>query len=154
MQRILKIELKVKLYKFQKGQDLTDVQKKTRLDRANELLRLHENSQLPNIGLSDEKNFLIEKFVNKQNDRIYLEERSNENLDIRMVTRSQVEPFVIVWEAVTVDRRFSLVFLDRGVKLNANIYCEKVLESILKSWKTKHFNQKEWTFQEDSASEC
>lgn len=151
LRRILENKLKVKPYKRQKMQELTDAQKKVRLQRAKELLRLQKSNQLPNIVFSDEKNFTIEQYVNKQNDRVYLKERSNENLALRTATRTQAPPSVMVWAAVTADGRSPLVFLNRGVKVNANIYREYVLEGALKPWATKHFGEREWTFQQDSA---
>ena len=57
MQHILKNELRLKPLKFQKVQELPDGQKKVRLERAKELLRLHESAQLPNLVFSDEKPF-------------------------------------------------------------------------------------------------
>ena len=58
-------ELGLKPLKFQKVQELTDRQKKVRLERTKELLRLYESGQLPNLGFSDGKPFQIEQFVNK-----------------------------------------------------------------------------------------
>jgi len=49
IRRILKNELKVKPYKFQKAHDLTPIQQKVRLERAKELLRLADSGQFPNI---------------------------------------------------------------------------------------------------------
>lgn len=132
MQHILKNVLRLKPLKFQKAHDLTPQQKKVRLERAKELLRLHESGSLPNIVFSDEAPFLIEQHVNKQNDRVYLPERSYENLHLRTATRKQAPPFVMVWAAVTTDGRSPLVFLDRGVKINTNVYRETVLEAVLK----------------------
>ena len=57
MQNILKNEQELKSFKFQKVHELTDGQKKVRLERAKELLRLHESSELPNLVFSDEKHF-------------------------------------------------------------------------------------------------
>lgn len=151
MQHILNNELGLKPLKFQKAHDLTPQQKKVRVERARELLRLHEGGQLPNIVFSDEIAFPIEQHVNKQNDRVYLAARSHENLHLRLATRKQSPPFVMVWAAVTSDGRFPLVFLDRGVKVNAQIYRELVLEGALKPWARKHFGRKRWTFQQDSA---
>ena len=111
--------------------------KKVRLERAKELLRLHESGQLPNLVFSDEKPFQIEQFVNKQNDRVYLPKRSAENLHLRLATRTQATPMVIVWAAVTSDGRFPLVFIDRGVKINAEYYRENILEGVLKPWARK-----------------
>ena len=53
MQHILKNELGLKPLKFQKVQELTDGQKKVRLERAKELLRLHKNGQLPKLVFCD-----------------------------------------------------------------------------------------------------
>ena len=151
MQHILKNELKVKPYKFVKGQDLTPAKKKVRLERAKELLRLAESGSLPNLVFSDEAPFPIEQYVNPQNDRIYLPERSAENLDLRLVEETQAPAMVMVWAAITADGRSPLVFIDRGVKKNAQYYRESVLEGVLKPWVAKHFGRRPWTFQQDSA---
>lgn len=139
VQHILKNELGLKALKFQKVHDLTPGQKKVRVERAKELIRLHASGQLPNIVFSDEAPFVIEQHVNKQNDRVYLPERSYDNFDQRMATRKQAPQFLMIWAAVTADGRSPLVFLDRGVKINAIVYRETVLEAVLKPWARKHF---------------
>ncbi|CAD7090910.1 unnamed protein product [Hermetia illucens] len=82
LQRILQNEFKLKPLKFQIAHDLTPQKKKVRVERAKELLRRAESGVLP-IFFSDEAPFTIEQFVNKQNDRAYLPERSFENLHLR-----------------------------------------------------------------------
>lgn len=151
IRNILKNELKLKALKFQKAQDLNAAQKKVRLDRAKELLRLAESGELPNLVFSDEKPFVVQQVVNKQNDRVYLPERSAENLQLRLATRTQKPAMVMVWAAVTADGRSPLVFIDRGVKINAENYRENILEGALKPWARKHFGRRPWTFQQDSA---
>lgn len=151
MQHILSNKLGLKALKFQKAHDLTPAQKKVRLDRAKELLRLHAAGNLSQIVFSDEKNYCIQQYVNKQNDRVYLTERSYENLNVRLATRTQAPPHVMVWAAVTADGRSPLVFLAAGVKVNAQVYRESVLEGALLPWARKHFGRKPWTFQQDSA---
>lgn len=151
IRRILQNELKVKPYKFQKAHDLTQKQKKVRLERAKELLHLAESGEIPNIVFSDEKNFPIEQFVNSQNDRVYLTERTYENLSHRLATRKQHPPQVMVWAAVTADGRSPIVFIEPGVKVDATYYREMVLEAALKPWAQKHFGRRPWTFQQDSA---
>lgn len=151
IRRILKNDLRLKPYKMQKVQNLTDAQKKVRLERARELKRLHVRGELPHIVFSDEKNFTIEQFVNKQNDRVWLTERSHENLESRLSTRRQAPAQVMVWAAVTADFRGPLVFLDQGVKVNGNVYREIVLEGALKPWALRTFGANTWTFQQDSA---
>jgi len=127
------------------------VKVKVRLERAKELLRLAENGELPNLVFSDEKPFVIQQFLNKQNDRVYLPERSAENLHLRLATRTQAPAMLMVWAAITADGRSPLAFIDRGVKINAEYYRENILEGALKSWARKHFGRRPWTFQQDSA---
>ena len=121
--QILKNELGVKAFKIQKVQDLTKVQKKVRLVRAKELLRWTESGELPNQVFSGEKPFVVQQFVNKQNYRVYLPS-SAENLQLRLATRTQAPAMVMVWAAITADGRFPLVFIDHGVKINAEYYRE------------------------------
>ncbi|KAF2898539.1 hypothetical protein ILUMI_07635 [Ignelater luminosus] len=116
IRRILQNELQVKAYKKQKAHDLTPNQKKVRFERAKELLRLAASGEFPNIVFSDEKNFPIEQFVNTQNDRVYLTERTYENLKHRLVTRSNYPSQIMVWAAVTATGRSPLVFIEPGVK--------------------------------------
>ena len=151
VQRILQNELKLKPLKFQKAHNLTPQQKKVRVERAKKLLRRAESGELPNLVFSDEAPFTIEQFVNKQNDRVYLPERSFENLHLRTATRKQAPPMVMVWAAITADGRSPLVFLDRGVKINWAVYRRTVLKAVLKPWADKHFGRRPWTFQQDSA---
>ena len=96
-------------------QELTDEQNKVRLERAKELLRLHESGQLPILVFSDENTFQIEQFVNKQNDWVLLPKRSAENLYLQLATRIQASLMVMVWAAVTADGCSPFVFIDRGV---------------------------------------
>ena len=76
IRQILKNELGIKPFKIQIVQDLTEAPKKVRLVRAKELLRLAKSGELPNLVFSDEKPFVIQQFVNKQNGRVYLPKRS------------------------------------------------------------------------------
>ena len=68
--------------KFHEVKELTDGPKRIRLERAEELLRLHEIGQLPNLVFSDEKAFQNEQFVNEENDSVYFQKRSAENLHL------------------------------------------------------------------------
>lgn len=151
MNRILKNDLGLKPYKRQKVHELSAKQKKVRLDRSKALLRRHARGDFPNIVFSDEKNFPLEQYLNKQNDRVWLAERSSENLDHRTVGRNQHPPQVMVWAAVTADGRSPITFIEPGVKVNATYYRENVLEAALKPWARKQFGLRPWTFQQDSA---
>ena len=151
IRQILKNELGVKPLKFQKVQELTPQQKENRLKRAKELLRLAASGELPNLVFSDEKTFVVQQFVNKQNDRVYLPKRSAENVHLRLATRTQAPAMVMVWAAITADGRSPLVLIDRGIRINAEYYRENILEGVLKPWARKHFGRRPWTFEQDSA---
>ncbi|CAD7090016.1 unnamed protein product [Hermetia illucens] len=71
-------------------------QTKVRVERAKKLLRRAESDECSNSFFSDETPLTIEQFVNKQNDRVNLSERSFENLLLRSATRKQAAPMVMV----------------------------------------------------------
>ena len=73
---ILKNELRLKPYKIQKVQDSTPAQKAVLLARAKVLKHLLVGGELENLVFSDEKNFTVQQYVNKQNDRVWLEFKS------------------------------------------------------------------------------
>ena len=151
IRRILENELHVKPYKLQKAHDLTPQQKNVRLERAKEMLRLAASGQFPNIAFYDEKNFPIEQFINSQNDRVYLTERTYDNLSLRMATRSNFPSQVMVWAAVHANGRSPIVFIEPGVKVNATYYRESVSEAVVEPWARKEFCRTPWTLQQDSA---
>ncbi|XP_053968116.1 uncharacterized protein LOC128869564 [Anastrepha ludens] len=96
-------------------------------------------------------NFPIEQFINTQNDRVYLNERSYENWSLRMATGSNFPSQVMIWAAVTADGRSPIVFIEPGVKVSATYYRENVLEAALEPWTRKHSGRRPWTFPQDSA---
>ena len=136
MQRILKNDFRIKPFKFQKVQELTDGQKKISTGKSQGVTSLARKCPVTEFGFSDEKQFQIEPFVNKQNNRGYMEKRSAENLQLRLATGTQAPPIVTVWAAATADDRFPLIFIDCGVKINAEYYREKVLRQYCSSAQT------------------
>ena len=96
---------------------------------------MHESVQLPNLVFCDKKSFRNEHFVNEQNNRVYLPKRSDENVHLRLATRTQEPEMVMVWDAVTA------VFTDRGVKINAEYYRQNVLKAVLKPCVDKRFSR-------------
>lgn len=57
----------------------------------------------------------------------------------------------MVWAGVTASGRTPLVFIDKGAKINAQMYLSEVLEAVVKPWAESHFKDTRWTFQQDSA---
>lgn len=117
LRRILKDKLQTKPYKIQKVQDLSMRQKQERVKRAKALLKRAAEGRLENIVFTDEKLFTVEQFVNKQNDRVWLPERSRTHADVLTATRRQ-KPWKL-WIAETLEtldcRAFSRVHCEFGV---------------------------------------
>jgi len=151
VRRILKHRLGVKAYKIRKVHALSEKHRKVRVERSKALLERHARGMLPNVIFSDEKIFTIDQSVNKQNDRVYLEGRCEENSDHLQVTRCQAPAAVMVWGGVSASGRSPLVILPQGVKVNGPVYREQVLEGALRPWAECHFDGQPFTFQQDSA---
>lgn len=151
LRRILKRDLQVKAYKIQKVHGLSEKQRQVRLERSAALLERYARGEFPNLIFSDEKIFTIEQSVNKQNDRVYLTNRSSENAGLLQASRRQAPASVMVWGAISASGRSPLVFLPRGTKVNAHVYREKVLEAALLPWVDSHFHGQQFCFQQDSA---
>lgn len=148
---ILKNDLRTKPFKIQKVQDLTLAQKDVRLQRAKLLKSLAARNEIPNIVFSDEKIFTTQQYANKQNDRVWLQGKSEDNLNTRVATRKQGPASVMVWAAISANGRSPLVFIDKGVKMNQSVYRDQVLNEALLPWAHKMFSSSAWTFQQDSA---
>ena len=43
------------------------------------------------------------------------------------------------------------LLIDRGIRINAEYYCENILKGVLQPWPRKHFGRRPWKFQKDSA---
>ena len=96
------------------------------------MVRLTESGELLNLVFSDEKTFVIQQFVNKQNYGVYLPKRSTENVHLRLAIRTQALGMVMVWATITAVGRSPLVLIDRGIRINAKYYRENILEGVLK----------------------
>ena len=58
---------------------------------------------------------------------------------------------VMVWARITSMGKTPLVFVERGVKINAQIYQDRILREVVKLWAQRHFKNHCWTFQQDWA---
>ena len=63
-------------------------------------------------------------------------------MQLRLATRTQASAMVMVWATITADGRNPLVFIDRGIKINAEYYRENKLEGALKPRKGKHIGHR------------
>lgn len=142
---MVKNELKLKAYKLQKAQLLTDNNKKVRVERSRQLLQRHAGQE---ILFTDEKPFTIEAFHNRQNDRVWAQKRP---LSDGIVIHSQHPQSVMVWAGVCASGKTPLVFVDPGVKINRNYYLQEILQNVVKPWAKGHFGAQYWIFQQNTA---
>lgn len=151
LRRIVKSKLNLRPFKLQNAQHLTEQAKKTRLQRSQALLRRFADGCHRNILFSDEKLFTIEQSFNSQNDRVWAAESSGISQDLRRVSRTQMPASVMVWAGITAEGRTPLVFVPSGMKIDAIAYRDLILEDTVMPWAKKHFGNRKWTFQQDSA---
>ena len=126
VQRIIKNDLKLKSYKLQKAQLLTDSMKNLRLKRCQALRKRFSNNRHRSIVFSDEKLFTIEQSHNRQNDRIWSKEAPSPQ--DRIVSRSHKPKSLMIWAGITYNGKTPLVFIDQGVKINQEFYKDEILQ--------------------------
>lgn len=148
MQRLLKDDLGLKPFKKSRGHGLTIKNKKDRATKSKALLRRHATS---NIVFSDEKLFLLQPSLNTQNDRIYAVSIADIPEDEKVVERFQNVRKVMVWGAFSANQKFPLVFVEEGVKINARVYQQKILNQNLLPQSRLLFQGDPWVFQQDGA---
>lgn len=153
-------KLKLRSYKLGMGHYLDDRMKRIRLVNAQRLLK--KKSCGP-IVFTDEKVFTIERAVNRQNHRQLLRNSigwiqnfllfhtNNEFLEKSPVQRRHFPKSVMVWAGICKNGKTPLVFVERGVKINADTYQKCILRDILMPWSRQHFKNGRWTLQQDWA---
>lgn len=147
VRKIAVINLGLKPYKSQKVQRLTDKNKEVRLQRCRQLLRRAAGQSWESILFTDEKIFTIEQAHNHQNDRNWCSERPT----TAIVEHRQNPQSVMVWAGICATGKTPLVFVEKGVKINQQIYRRDILQGVVLPWAQHHFGDSQWTFQQDSA---
>jgi AraC-like DNA-binding protein len=148
LQRVVKNELKLTAYKLRKAQRLDDKDKKIRLERCRLLKARSAGEAWKNIVFTDENFFTIEQSHNRQNDRIYSSSRPGATA---IIPHRQKPDSVMVWGGICSTGKTPLVFVEKGVKMDQEIYRRDILESVVLPWSQQHFGDQPWTFQQDSA---
>ena len=103
-----------------------------------------------NVIFSDEKLFTIEQAHNIQNDRVLAKNSAEANKRGRRVCKTQKPKSVMVWGAVTETGKLPLVFVESGVKINAENYVNDILRPVVLPWIQANSKDGPWTFQQDS----
>lgn len=148
VQRIVANDLKLKAYKLRKAQLLEDKDKKVRLQRCRLITRRAATEKWKNILFTDEKLLCIEQAHNHQNDRIYSSSRPGE---VAVIPHRQKPDSVMVWGGICSTGKTPLIFIEKGVKINQEIYRRDILDAVVLPWSQQHFGNQPWIFQQDSA---
>jgi transposase len=151
VRQIVKKDLKLSSYRLQRKHYISEEVAAKRLARAKELLLKMKNGSLPGLIFSDEKLFKVEASYNRQNDRVIASSSTSIPLKKKLITRRQGSNSIMVWAAISEESRSNLVFVEPGVKINADYYKKSILEAALIPWAKKTFLDKPFTFQQDGA---
>ena len=148
VRNIVKKELGLCSYRLRQGQFLTDDAKFNRIQKAKRLLCFFKTARIEDVLWSDEKIFTIEVAHNSQNHRQLMSPAQKNTLKRKIRTRGLFPKGLMVWGGVTADSKTQLVFIDKSVKINAQIYQDQILKNAVIPWSRKNPNM---TFQQDWA---
>lgn len=151
VRKIVKRQLGYRSYKISKAQLLTEQMKLNRLKKCRKMKRLAAAGRHQMILFTDEKLFSIQQAHNSQNDRQVLPDGPEHNQHKEFVSRSHFPASVMVWAGVTATGKTPLVFVEKGVKINAKVYQDTILKAVVDPWAKRHFKKTPWTLQQDWA---
>lgn len=151
VRKIVKTQLRYRPYKIGKAHFLNDTMKQNRLQKCRKMQRLAAAGRHRSILFTDEKIFTVEQAHNHQNDRQLLPKDSPNAGQVEFVSRSHFPASVMVWGGITATGKTPLVFVEKGVKVNAKVYQDSILKAVVDPWARTHFKNKPWTLQQDWA---
>uniref|UniRef100_A0A8R1IQT9 HTH luxR-type domain-containing protein n=1 Tax=Caenorhabditis japonica TaxID=281687 RepID=A0A8R1IQT9_CAEJA len=151
VQSIVKNDLKLKSYKLRRGQYLSDKSKAMRLEKCRKLLQHFQVRRVSDVIWTDEKIFTIEPLPNRQNQRQLLSKDDSMSPKRRLAHNRLFPKSVMVWAGITATGKTPLVFIERNVKINSEVYQKIVLMDNLLPWVTQHFAGGPYILQQDWA---
>lgn len=133
--RIIKQDLQLKFLKRVFTFSLTPELKERRLLRCRLLLNaFRTRQQIEQVWFTDEKIFSLSPPKNTQNDRFCVSENEKRNdvpLDRILKERQKFHRYVMVSAGISRNHRTQLIFINQGMRLNSQLYCEIVLTPML-----------------------
>jgi len=135
--RIIHRDLKLKCFKKEKAQDLTEANKNNNKKQKKLKKSCSESTlkhSVPFIWFTDEKLFHVASPVNCQNDRLYATARTWKkqlSADRLLQKRSTFSKSVMVSVGVSLLGCTNLIFMDPGVKINGSYYRDTLLRQQL-----------------------
>lgn len=154
IQRIVKLDLNLKVYKRFPAQKLSEENKGKRVQCCMRLLGRFANVRsLNSIWFTDEKLFTVATPVNTQNDRVYSTATKKALINPKHLLRerSHFSPSVMVSVGVSKMGKTRIAFVEAGAKINSTYYCDHILQNYLLPDIRAKCGQHSWTLQQDGA---
>ncbi|EFO95902.1 hypothetical protein CRE_17595 [Caenorhabditis remanei] len=151
VQTIVKSRFHLRSYKLCQGQFLSEQSKASRLEKSKKLLADLQVRRVSDVIWTDEKIFTIEPLPNRQNQRQLLSQGDSKSPKRCQAHNRLFPKSVMVWAGVTSDGKTPLVFIERNVKINLEVYQNLVLKDVLLPWTAQHFAGRPFILQQDWA---
>ena len=129
--RIISRYLKAKLRKKCRVHKLNEQQILKRRARAWRLYLRLNNEKWKNFVTTDEAMFLHGAVAMVRRRVCYVRCQDRDLNKVKFVKRDSFAPGFMVWAGVSFYGKTSLIFIDKGVKVNADFYIDKVLKPFL-----------------------
>lgn len=152
MHRIVRDDLKMYPYRFQKRQLLSAGSKEKRLARSKILMAWFKSVTQVSVIYTDEKLFTVQAKLNRQNDRILSRDISQVHIGEKSFFQTQKPASVMVWAGVSsCGKKSPLIFIPEGVKVNQHVYLDMLKSQVL-PWIEGEVWEGSYCFQQDGAS--
>lgn len=149
VRRIIKFDLIKKPFKKCYAQKLTPEHIIARRERCAALLQRFRGN-IRNIVFTDEALFTLDGYHNRQNQRIYADNRAAIPEHEVLHCRSTFPKSIMVWCGVSYRGKLPLIFLPVGSTLDAARYVRTILVPSIEAANEVHQHQR-WIWQQDSA---
>ena len=152
VQRIVKRDLQLKTFRRREVQLLSIGDRLKRLAACKRLKKRITVAKLARTWFTDEKIFTVQTPTNSQNDRVYASVAVKRDVPAERLLkgRKHFSQSVMVSVAVSKLGKTSLVFVERGAKVDSSYYCDIVLQQGLLP-DIKNLSGDNFTFQQDGA---
>lgn len=153
VRRIIHKDLEMKTYGRTYAKKLSDREKSLRVSRGKRLLRRLTKAKLGRTFFSDETNFSVGLYRNRQNDKFYSAAQKKRDVpDSRLIRETVAFPQkVMVSAAVSKLGKTSIIFCESGMKVNQHVYKKFLQKKLIPDMK-KLGGRKGYSFQQDGAT--
>jgi hypothetical protein len=152
--RIVKLDLKLNVFKRFPVQKLSNENRLKRLTCCQQLLeRFPSDRSVRRIWFTDEKVFTVSTPVNSQNNRVYsmAEKKALVEPGRLLMERSHFSKSIMVSVGVSKMGKTGIVFVEPGAKINSVYYCNELLDQGLFPAIREICGHHDWILQQDGA---